>query len=263
MIAVDPAWWQTLFDEVYLVTDAPFVCNPALTSSEVDRLERVLSLYPTLRILDCCGGQGCHALELAWRGYRPPVVVDYSTVLLQHGRRTATSAGLAVPFCQGDARVLPFPSASFDIVLVLGNAFGYGIEVSEDRRVLTEVARVLPSGGRVVLDLIDREAALRHFRTTSWHDATADIVVCWQRELVQEVIRVREVVLSKTTGLVRDRTYAERLYTPEDLRALLVGVGCGDIVIHHGALVYTPDEEQDDGLATTRMLVVATKRCTV
>jgi D-alanine-D-alanine ligase len=260
MIAVDPEWWKTLFDEVYLVTDAPFVCNPTLTKREVDMVERLFPRRPTLRILDCCGGQGRHALELARRGYRPPLVLDYSTVLLQRGRRAAAAAGLDVPFCQGDARALPFPSASFDVVLLLTNSFGYCAEVTDDRRVVTEVARVLTPGGHFVLDLIDREAALRHFHPASWHEATADTVVCWRRELVHEMIRVREVVLSKTTGLVRDRTYAERLYTPEGLRTLLVDVGFGDVVIQRGALISTPDAEQDYGLATTRMLVTATKR---
>lgn len=125
---------------------------------------------------------------------------------------------------------------------------------------VAEVARVLIPGGRFILDLIDRKAALRHFRTESWHEATADTVVCWRRELRHEMIRVREVVLSKTTGLVRNRTYAERLYTPEGLRALLVDAGFGDLTIQRGTLVYTPDEEQDYGLATTRMVVTATKR---
>jgi D-alanine-D-alanine ligase len=260
MIHIDPEWWKTLFDEVYLVTDAPFVCNPTLTKSEVDMVERALPLLPAARILDCCGGQGRHALELAQRGYRPPVVLDYSRVLLQRGRLSAAAAGLDVMFCQGDARALAFPSASFDVVLLMANSFGYFVEVADDRRVVAEVARVLTPGGRFVLDLIDRDAALRHFRAESWHEATADIVVCWQRELVHEVIRVREVVLSKTTGLVRDRTYAERLYTPEGLRALLADVGFGDLVIQRGALVYTPDDEKDYGLATNRMLVTATKR---
>lgn len=260
MIVVDPEWWKTLFDEVYLITDAPFVCNPPLTKSEVDMVEQALPLRPVLRMLDLCGGQGRHALELARRGYRPPIVLDYSTVLLQHGRRAAAAAGLDVPFCRGDAHALAFPSASFDVVLLLANSFGYFADGTDDRRVVAEVARVLTPGGRFVLDLIDRDAALRHFRAASWHDATADMVVCWRRELWHEVIRVREVVLSKTTGLVRDRTYAERLYTPEGLRALLVDVGFGDLVIQRGALVYTPDDEQDYGLATTRMLVTATKR---
>lgn len=135
MIAVDPAWWKTLFDEVSLVTDAPFVCHPALIKSEVDMVEWVLPLRPTLRIRDCCGGQGRHALELARRGYRPPIVLDYSTVLLQRGRQATVVAGLDVPFCQGDARALAFASASFDVGLLLTNSFGYGVEVADDRRV--------------------------------------------------------------------------------------------------------------------------------
>ena len=44
MIRVEHDWWKTLFDEVYLVTDAPFVCNPVLTKREVDVIENTLGL---------------------------------------------------------------------------------------------------------------------------------------------------------------------------------------------------------------------------
>jgi hypothetical protein len=37
-------------------------------------VERVLPRRPALCMLDCCGGQGRHALELARRAYRPPIV---------------------------------------------------------------------------------------------------------------------------------------------------------------------------------------------
>ena len=46
MIHVAPDWWQTLFDEVYLITDAPFVDNPALTQREVEVAARLLRLRP-------------------------------------------------------------------------------------------------------------------------------------------------------------------------------------------------------------------------
>ena len=84
MIRVEHDWWKTLFDEVYLVTDAPFVCNPALTKREVDVIENALGLQPAARILDVCGGQGRHALELARRGYQhltvPTIRIFCSTV---------------------------------------------------------------------------------------------------------------------------------------------------------------------------------------
>jgi D-alanine-D-alanine ligase len=260
MIQVDPHWWKTLFDEVYLITDAEFVCNPALTRHEVDVIERVLALRPTDRILDLCGGQGRHALELARRGYPSPTVLDYSEFLLRRGRREAAEAGLDITFCQGDARATALPSASFDVVLLLANSFGYFVDACDDHRVLAEAARVLKPAGRFLIDLIDREAALGHFRPESWHETAEDIVVCWKRELVDDVIRVREIVLSKTTGLLRDRTYAERLYSPERIRALLTEQGFRDMTARREALVYHPDDTKDYGLATTRMLVTAVKR---
>ena len=259
MILVEHDWWKTLFDEVYLMTDAPFVCNPALTKCEVDVIEEVLRLQPSARILDVCGGQGRHALELARRSYQHLTVLDYSDFLLDRGRWEAVALGLNVTFCQGDARAMVLPSASFDVVLLMANSFGYFVDTADDYRVLAEVARVLTADGRFLLDLIDRDVALRHFCPESWHEATDDIVVCWKRELVHDVIRVRELVLSKATGLLRDRTYAERLYSPEAIRRLLTAVGFHDIVIQQGAFVYDPDHDTDYGLATNRMLVTAVK----
>ncbi len=244
MIRVEPDWWKTLFDEVYLVTDAPFVCNPALTKREVDVVEHVLGLQPAARILDVCGGQGRHALELARRGYQHLTVLDYSDFMLARGRWEAAASGVNVTFCQGDARAMPLPTAGFDVVLLMANSFSYFVDAVDDRQVLAEVARILAADGCFLLDLIDRDIALRHFCAESWHEASDDIVVCWKRELVQDVIRVRELVLSKATGVLRDRAYAERLYSPESIRQLLTDVGFHDIVIQHGAFVYDPDQGQ-------------------
>jgi D-alanine-D-alanine ligase len=259
MIHVDPDWWRSLFDEIYLVTDAPFVCNPELTRREVDGVERVLHLRHTDRILDLCGGQGRHSIELARRGYQHLTVLDYADFLLQHGRREASEAGLHVTFCQGDARAMTFPAATFDAVLLMANSFGYFADAEDDRRLLCEVRRVLIAGGHLLIDLIDRSVALRHFRAESWHEATEDIIVCWKRELAGDVVRVREMVLSKASGLLRDRTYAERLYSAESLQKLLSEVGFVDVNVHHNAFVHQPNSNTDYGLATNRMITTATK----
>ncbi|MBM3225629.1 MAG: methyltransferase domain-containing protein [Candidatus Tectomicrobia bacterium] len=259
MIRVEHDWWKTLFDEVYLVTDAPFVCNPALTKREVDMIETILHLSPSARILDICGGQGRHALELARRGYQSITVLDYSNFLLDRGRWEAAAAGLHVTFCQGDARAITLPTASWDAVLLMANSFGYFVDAADDKRVLTEVVRLLTAQGRFLLDLVDRDVALRQFCPESWHEATDDIVVCWKRELSHDVVHIRELVISKTTGLLRDRTYAERLYSPEAIRALLTEVGFHHIEIQPGAFVYDPAQGTDYGLATNRMLVTAVK----
>ncbi len=257
MIQVDPNWWKTLFDEVYLLTDAPIVCNPALTRREVDVVENVLRLRRSQRILDLCGGQGRHALELARRGYRHLTVLDYSPFLVRHGHQNATTAGLPVNFCRGDARRLPLPSASLDVVLLMTNSFGYFIDAMDDQHVLSEVARVLRPGGQFLLDLTDAQFLRSHFLRESWHEATDDVVVCWKRELVDDVVRVRELVVSKTQGLLRDRTYAERLYPPERLRTILHKSGLRQMQHHPEAFVFTATNGTDYGIATHRMVVTA------
>ncbi|MDH3603860.1 MAG: class I SAM-dependent methyltransferase [Candidatus Tectomicrobia bacterium] len=259
MLTVDPDWWKTLFDEVYLVTDAPFVCNPTLTSREVDTVEQALHLHPTDRILDLCGGQGRHSLELTRRGYRHLTVLDYTPFLLHLGLHDAAQAGLPVAFCQGDARSTPFLSASFDVVLLMANSFGYFANADDDQQMLAEVARVLAPDGRVLIDLTDHDYRTQHFVPESWYEATDDIVVCWRREMAGNVIRVREMVLSKTKGLLRDRGYAERLYPTERLYLLLKEAGFTDPIVQPNAFVFNPEDGTDYGIATHRMLVTAVK----
>lgn len=259
MIVVDPDWWKTLFDEVYLITDAEIVCNPALTKREVDTVEQVLRLSPEHRILDLCGGQGRHAVELARRGYRHLTVVDYTPFLLHYGRREAATDKLPVAFCRGDARLTPFRSSCFDAVIMMANSFGYFANVHDDQQVLAEVARIVKPGGQFLLDLTDSTFIREHFRTESWHETTDDVVVCWRRELVDDVIRVREMVISKLKGLLRDRTYAERLYTQERLRALLDEVGFASIEVRPDAFVLNPESDTDYGIAAHRMLITASK----
>ena len=259
MIVVHPDWWKTLFDDVYLLTDARLVCNPGLTKREVDVVEKALCLHASDRILDLCGGQGRHTLELARRGYQHLTVVDYAMFLMQHGRQEALRSELPVAFCRGDARALPLAAASVDVVLLLGMSFGYFVDTADDRRILDEVARVLPQGGRFLLDITDSAHIKRHFCAESWHEETEDMVVCWKRELDHDVIRVREMVFSKSTGLVRDRTYAERLYEPYHLRRLLRQAGFVRPTIQPSAFVFNPDDGTDYGIATHRTLVTAIK----
>ena len=69
-IQVDDNWWQDLFDEIYLLTDARSVCDEKLTGQEVDFLIETLVLDKSASILDLCGGHGRHSLELSRRGFK-------------------------------------------------------------------------------------------------------------------------------------------------------------------------------------------------
>jgi ubiquinone/menaquinone biosynthesis C-methylase UbiE len=79
--------------------------------------------------------------------------VDWSPAMLAIARRRAADLGLEVDLRQGDAQALDFPDASFDTVLCARGLCAN----PDDRRAVTEMARVLRPGGRLLL--VDHVAA--------------------------------------------------------------------------------------------------------
>jgi len=234
-IDVDPDWWKTLFDEVYLVTDARSINDEKITRQEMAMFTSLISIRPDDRILDLCGGHGRHALELCRRGCCNCTVLDYSQPLLDVGARDARDRQYPIRFIQGDARHTPLPAGAFDHVLILGNSLGYILEADADLRILKESRRLLKPRGRLLLDVSDGEAALRKIAPQAWHEIGKDVVVCRQRELANGCICAREMVLSKADGLIRDKTYCIRLYTAEELAELVTLAGFEKVQVHTDA----------------------------
>ena len=256
-IDVDPDWWKTLFDEVYLVTDARSVNDEAVTRQEIAIFTSLMPMHATDRILDLCGGYGRHALELCRRGFGDCTVLDYSQALLDIGARDAAARGYPVHFVQADARRTALDSGSFDHVLILGNSLGYIPEPDADLRILQESRRLLKSGGWLLVDVSDGDAARRKMAPLAWHEIDDDTVVCRQRELIDGRICAREMVLSKATGLIRDRTYGIRLYGAKALAALVTRAGFDDVRVHTDASAM--DTTVDVGCMNHRLVGVARK----
>ena len=253
--APDRDWWKTLFDEVYLLTDARSVCDEEITKREVDAVRGLLSPQPDDKILDLCGGHGRHSLELARRGFIDCTVVDYSRPLLDRGRAQAADEGLPVTCHQADARRTGLKPASFDQVLIMGNSLGYLPDASGDREILEEAYRLLRPGGGILIDVTDGRVVKSRLNPNAWHEIGEDIVVCRERELQGDVTRTREMVVSKKDGLIRDRTYAIRLFNPERLTALLKEAGFDEIKVSAGFSNHR--KKGDYGFMKHRLLVSA------
>jgi SAM-dependent methyltransferase len=92
----------------------------AVAREVIPELGRILvdacHVGPGQDVLDVAAGTGNASLPAARSGARV-VACDLAPELLDTGRRLADEAGVALEWQQGDAEALPFPDASFDVVM--------------------------------------------------------------------------------------------------------------------------------------------------
>ncbi|MBN1255527.1 MAG: methyltransferase domain-containing protein [Deltaproteobacteria bacterium] len=255
---VHPDWWRNIFNYLYLKTDADVVDDQNLTRQEVDLLCEMFTLSPAEKILDLCCGQGRHALELVRRGYRNIEGLDRSHYLIQKAKSTVKTEGLKVRFREGDARKIPYPPDTFDVVMILGNSLGYFEAAQEDLKVFKEVFRVLKPWGRFIIDIADGEYLKDHFKAHSWEWIDKKRFVCRERSLSADGDRLisRELVNHVEKGIIADHFYAERLYTREGLSRLLKTVGFSTIAFQT-EIATNSQRNQDLGMMERRLLVTS------
>jgi len=251
-------WWRSLFNSVYLKTDADVVENDQNTVRDIDFIVKALGLQPNDRILDLCCGQGRHSIELARRGFRHVTGVDRSRYLVRLARKRAQALKLSVTFHEGDARRFRLPVDSFHVVTVLGNSFGYFDREEDDILVLEAIKRVLKSNGSIVMDLTDGDWIREHYEPRSWEWIDEEHFVCRERSLTADKARLvsREVVVHAERGVLADQFYAERLYSRDHITTLLEKAGF-EAIRQHGGIPTESDRNQDLGMMAHRMLITA------
>ena len=201
--------------------------TPAMTRADLDFIESRLMLNPESRILDVPCGSGRHSLALAQRGYRV-TGVDISSEAVDHARRSAAEAGLAVTFELADMREIP-GSGSFDAALCLGNSFGY-LDIGGTREFVAALARAVRPGGGLVIDFnCTAETILPGFTGAPRTMRTGDIVV----EATTEYDVARSRLISHyayTRGDDRLSTTAiHHIYTSAHIGQLLSDAGFVDV----------------------------------
>jgi len=98
------------------------------------------------KVLDVAAGNGNATLAAA-RRFARVTSSDYVPALLERGAVRASAEGLEVEFVEADAENLPFPDASYDVVLST-----FGVMFAPDQaRAASELLRVCRSGGTIGL----------------------------------------------------------------------------------------------------------------
>jgi len=187
--------------------------------------------------------------------------LDRSRYLIQKARALSKKENLSVKFREGDARKLPYQADSFDVVMVLGNSFGYFESAREDVRVLKELFRVLKPWGKLLIDVTDGEYLKRKFQPRSWEWIDKNYFVCRERSLSHDKQRLisREVVTHVKKGVIADQFYAERLYTRKTLEDLLRTTGFSEATVHR-QITTESQRNQDLGMMEKRIITTGQVR---
>lgn len=123
---------------------ASFAPTEIFTTPVAGHLVRFAGVRSGESVLDVGTGTGVVAVTAALRGANVSGL-DLSPVLLERAAENANIAGTSVNWIEGDAEQLPYPDASFDVVLSqFGHMFAPRPEVT-----VAEMRRVLKPGGRV------------------------------------------------------------------------------------------------------------------
>ncbi|HXT21432.1 MAG TPA: class I SAM-dependent methyltransferase [Thermoanaerobaculia bacterium] len=200
------AWYKQWFGEEYLELYAHR--DEGEAERHVDFVESLFAGAPPRAVLDLACGAGRHTAALRKRGVRA-LGVDLSLVLLAQPP--------PLPRVAGDMRCLPFAEHAFDWVLNFFTSFGYFENERENFQVLAEIARVLPLGGRCLLDLMNLDATLaglKEYEQREDGERRVEIRRWWDAQQRRVNKRIRIVVAGREA-----RTFLEsvRCYTLDEV----------------------------------------------
>lgn len=187
---------------------------------DTDDVVSFLGLTAGERVLDAPCGHGRISERLAARGMEV-VGVDATELFLD----VARAASDAVDYRHGDLRDLPV-DGPFDAVLSWFTSFGY-FDDDGNRAVLAEYRRVLRPGGRLLIEMHNRDEFVRRFTPAPFaHTVFAgdDVLVdTTEFDCVEGRIETDRTVVRD--GQVRHSHHTVRLPSIAELRSWLTDAG--------------------------------------
>ena len=212
-------------ENVFEVEDYLFVYADDLSSersdAEVAALVKQLELDTPMKILDLACGFGRHTNRLAALGHQV-TGVDLMPGFLNLARQEAVEMGVQVDYRQGDMRQVSFVE-EFDRVVLLFTSFGY-FEDAENEVVISNMAQALKPGGRLLLDVPNRDLILKDFSPAQVIEKDGDLLI---NRLSFDVLtghfQNRRIIIRQ--GIRKDKPFSIRLYNATEISRLLTRAG--------------------------------------
>jgi SAM-dependent methyltransferase len=247
----DSGWYKSFFGRDYLDVYGHLLTSDG-SESEAEFVRNVLSLNPGQKVLDLCCGQGRHAIPLA-RGGLAVTGLDMTESYLELANSAALAAGVEIKTVVGDMREIPYEN-EFDAVINMFTAFGYFDDEADDQRVLDGAARALKPGGRILLDLLNRDWVAANYVRSEQRTGPDGTVYTETREFDSVFGRNHvEFSIVGPGGSQRTTGHHIRLYVATEISRMLERAGL------NFQRVYGGYGGEPLSVATRRMIVVAAK----
>lgn len=222
----------------------------AQADAETEQVVGLLELQPGMRVLDCPCGHGRIAERLAQRGC-DVVGIDRAPHFIALARRNAATRGVDVDYRVMDVRTLD-TVGEFDAAFNWFTGFGYFGDAT-DRDILRRYHAVLKPGGRLLLEVQNRDRILRLFNPGSGHAVeVGEDVMLDHNSFDPSVGTITTDRFLWRAGRMRRTQFSVRVFSFTELRDWLHDAGFSDV-----------RAADRDGSAFTiesrRMAVVATR----
>lgn len=239
-----PEWPVAFFDDDYLRIYRPQF-QPERTEAETRFIAASLGVAPGAEVLDLACGFGRHTIGMAQHGYRM-TGLDFNPRYLEIAAADAQAAGVQVTWRTGDMRALGVEQG-FDAIYSYFTSFGY-FDDDDNERVLAEVARALRPGGRLLMEMMNRDHLIAQPQQRTWTQRDDGALLMEETSLDPVTSRVvsRQVLIDPQGGTQVTKEYSLRAYTCAELSALLRRHGLVVTGVSGGAehLTYGPESRR-------------------
>lgn len=196
------------------------------TFMEVDHIIRLTNISGKASILDLCCGIGRHAIQFSRRGFEVTgidITPEYLAIACDNARRE----NVPVDFLRGDMRE-EFGDNVFDLIINMFTSFGYFSDPADDRKVIGNCYQALKKNGKLLIEVIGKEVLAAHFNASEVQEFDG-YKISIDNKLSQDWGWLESTWNIEKDNSINELSYAHRLYSAAEMRALLSDAGFRDI----------------------------------